>query len=167
MPLLFLLLVVTPLFELWLIFKVGSFIGFSATLLLIFLTAIVGAALLRRQGFSTLFRARQKMSEGQMPAQEMAEGLMLAFAGALMLTPGFATDTIGFLLLVPQVRRALIHRFKDKLSFSSAGMSGGYTQASSDSSYSQSEDSVIIEGEFRNESASGSYKAETDNEKLR
>jgi len=149
---LFLLIVITPILELWLLFKVGSFIGFSATILLILATAIAGATLLRLQGFSTLFRARQKMSEGKMPAHEMAEGLMLAFAGALMLTPGFATDTLGFLLLIPGVRKTLIKQFKDKINFAQMNMPSGEHSASNH------DDGVIIEGEFHNESHSSHEK---------
>lgn len=145
MPYLFLALVVTPIVELWIILKVGAAIGAGYTVLLILLTAIIGAMLLRYQGFSTLFKARQKMEEGKIPAKEMVEGLMLAFAGALMLTPGFVTDTIGFLLLMPPVRSLLIEHFQSNIVFAASG--GQYR-----SYQSNAEDEVIIEGEFYSES---------------
>lgn len=152
MQYLFLLLVVTPILELWLILKVGSAIGVGSTILLILLTAVLGAALLRKQGFSTLFRARQKMQDGQMPAREMAEGIMLAISGALMLTPGFVTDAIGFSLLVPQVRSLLIQRFQSSVIFAS-------NVQGKRSYYSADEDSeIIIEGEFTTENDSEDKK---------
>ena len=98
MPLLIIFIII-PLIELAVILKVNSFIGIGWTLGLILITAFVGVRLLRQQGISTLLRANQKMQQGQMPAQEMAEGFLLALAGALLLTPGFVTDAAGFILL--------------------------------------------------------------------
>ena len=137
---LFLLLVITPITELWLILQVGTRIGVSATLALIFLTAVAGAVLLRRQGFSTLFRARQKMESGQLPAHEMVEGILLAFAGALMLTPGFLTDFVGFALLIPIVRHLLVSRLQRNFQFNSHRPSTGFETASHTEN--------VIEGEF-------------------
>lgn len=149
----FLLLVIMPILELWLILQVGSFIGAGATIFLILFTAILGAAMLRRQGFSTLFRARQKMDEGQMPAKEMAEGLMLAISGALMLTPGFVTDAIGFSLLMPWIRSKLIESFQGNIIFAASGnQNQGYSSSTTESE-------IIIEGEFTEE-------AETSDKKL-
>lgn len=109
MPLL-LIFIIIPLIELAVILKVNSFIGIGWTLGLIIITAFVGVKLLRQQGMSTLLRANQKMQQGQMPAQEMAEGFLLALAGALLLTPGFVTDAAGFILLAPVTRKALVHK---------------------------------------------------------
>jgi UPF0716 protein FxsA len=109
MPLL-LIFIVIPLIELAVILKVNSFIGIGWTLGLIIITAFVGVRLLKQQGISTLLRANQKMQQGQMPAQELAEGFLLALAGALLLTPGFVTDAVGFTLLVPATRKALVHK---------------------------------------------------------
>lgn len=109
MPLLIIFIII-PLIELAVILKVNSFIGLGWTLGLIILTAVVGVKLLRQQGISTLLRANQKMQQGQMPAQELAEGFLLALAGALLLTPGFVTDAVGFTLLVPATRKALVHK---------------------------------------------------------
>ncbi|MGD8583702.1 MAG: FxsA family protein, partial [Gammaproteobacteria bacterium] len=98
------LFIVVPLVELYLIIKVGSMIGALWTVLLVLLTAVIGVSLLRIQGFSTLNRARQNMEMGVMPAMEMMEGLALAVGGALLITPGFITDTLGFLCLIPATR---------------------------------------------------------------
>jgi UPF0716 protein FxsA len=102
------LFVVIPLVELYLIIKVGSLIGALWTVILVLLTAVIGVQLLRFQGFSTLNRARRSMEMGQLPAMEMMEGMALAVGGALLITPGFLTDTLGFLCLVPATRRAMI-----------------------------------------------------------
>jgi UPF0716 protein FxsA len=107
MPIFFILFIVVPLLEIGLFVQVGSRIGAVPTIALVVLTAACGVLLLRWQGLMTLMRARGRMQQGQMPAQEMAEGIMLAFAGALLLTPGFFTDTVGFVLLLPGCRRAL------------------------------------------------------------
>ena len=109
MPLLIIFIII-PLIELAVILKVNSFIGIGWTLGLIVITAFVGVKLLRQQGLSTLLRANQKMQQGKIPAQEMAEGFLLALAGALLLTPGFVTDAAGFTLLIPATRKALVHK---------------------------------------------------------
>ncbi|WP_430461763.1 FxsA family protein [Thalassolituus sp. LLYu03] len=107
MPL-FLIFIVLPVVELAVLIKVGSHIGVLWTLLLIFLTATIGVTLLRAQGLATLMRASRKLEEGAVPAAELAEGFLLALAGALLITPGFVTDAIGFSLLVPGVRQSLV-----------------------------------------------------------
>jgi len=106
--LLFILFLTVPLIELYLLIKVGGMIGALPTVALVVLTAILGAGLLRWQGFATMQRVRQTLARGELPAIEMLEGVVLLFCGALLLTPGFFTDTIGFIGLVPSVRRHLI-----------------------------------------------------------
>nr|WP_279545420.1 FxsA family protein [Pseudoteredinibacter isoporae] len=100
--------IIMPVLELWLLIQVGGQIGALNTIALVFLTAILGTWLLRQQGLRTLLQAREKMASGQMPAKEMAEGLCLAVGGALLLTPGFITDAIGFACLIPGLRSAII-----------------------------------------------------------
>ncbi len=105
MPLLF---IVVPLVELYFIIVVGEMIGAFWTVILVILTAVIGVNLLRMQGMSTLTRAQRNMAQGQIPAMEMMEGLALAVAGILLITPGFITDIIGFLCLIPASRQAII-----------------------------------------------------------
>ncbi|MAZ68992.1 FxsA family protein [Porticoccus sp.] len=112
---LLLLFIVMPVVEMWLLITVGRQIGAWPTIGLVLLTAVVGVALLRAQGFATLFRARQKMDVGELPAMEMAEAIVLAVCGALLLTPGFATDVLGFAGLTPPVRYWLVSRFVKNL----------------------------------------------------
>lgn len=92
----------------WVLIKVGSVIGALSTIVLVLLTAVVGIALLRRQGFKTLLRARNKLDTGELPAQELAEAIFLAVGGALLLAPGFITDAIGFCCLIPGIRQLII-----------------------------------------------------------
>ncbi len=100
------LLVAVPLLELWLLIEIGSRIGALTTVALVVLTAVLGAALLRWQGFETLRRAQEALARGVPPAVELVEGALLVVAGAFLLTPGFLTDAVGFALLVPDVRHA-------------------------------------------------------------
>ncbi|MCP1336490.1 FxsA family protein [Futiania mangrovi] len=102
--------IAVPLIEIALFIQVGGLIGLWPTLAIIVLTAVIGVALLRQQGLSTLTRAQARMDRGEMPVREMLEGILLAIAGALLLTPGFFTDAIGFALLVPAVRQAIGNR---------------------------------------------------------
>jgi len=96
-----------PVAEIAVFIQVGDLVGLGPTLLGIFLTAILGAALVRRQGFEALRRSRASLDRNELPVAELFDGLCLLTAGALLLTPGFLTDAVGFLLLVPPVRAVL------------------------------------------------------------
>lgn len=109
-----LIFVIIPLIELYVIIAVGEEIGAFWTVVLVLLTAVVGVSLLRWQGMSTLMRAQMNMAKGQVPAMEMMEGMALAAAGIMLITPGFITDSLGFLLLMPPTRRAIIKFFMAK-----------------------------------------------------
>lgn len=108
LPAFVLLFLIVPLVEIYLLIEVGQVIGALPTVALCVLTAVLGGALLRYQGFQTMRRAQDNLSRGQLPAIEMFEGVALAIGGALLLTPGFATDVFGFLCLIPWTRRAMI-----------------------------------------------------------
>jgi UPF0716 protein FxsA len=106
--LLLLAFIAVPVFEIYLFVKIGGLIGAGATIGLVLLTALVGAWLLRLQGLATIARVRGQLEAGRLPAMELLEGVVLVFCGALLLTPGFFTDLIGFLGLLPPVRQGLI-----------------------------------------------------------
>ena len=108
LTILFLLFLTIPLVEIYLLIKVGGVIGAPMTIFLVVFTAVLGAWLLRIQGFSTLRRVQETVNRGGLPAVELLEGALLLVAGALLLTPGFFTDAVGFACLVPALRRALI-----------------------------------------------------------
>lgn len=99
--------IAVPLIEIGVFIQVGGLIGLWPTLAVVVLTAMIGTWLLRQQGLATLARARSHTDRGVLPARELFDGLCLLFAGALLLTPGFVTDGVGFLLFVPPLRDAL------------------------------------------------------------
>ncbi|MFT5226645.1 MAG: UPF0716 protein FxsA [Polaribacter sp.] len=114
-PVITVLFLLVPIVEIFLLIQVGGMIGAPWTILLVVLTAVIGVRLLKIQGVSTLTRAQNKMQSGQMPAQEMLEGMGLVVAGAFLLTPGFFTDTVGFLLLFPPTRVWLVSKISTSL----------------------------------------------------
>ncbi len=105
---LFLVLVGVPIIEIGLFIQLGGFIGLWPTLAIVVATALIGSFVLRRQGLSTLEELKRAAQTGQSPAGPMANGALILIAGILLLTPGFFTDGIGFLLLVPPFRALLI-----------------------------------------------------------
>jgi UPF0716 protein FxsA len=110
--LVFLLIFVgAPLVELYLLIEVGSVIGAVPTIALSLFTAALGGLLVRMQGFTVLFRAQSALGKREVPALEMLEGALLLLVGLALLLPGFITDAVGFLLLVPPLRRWLIVRW--------------------------------------------------------
>ena len=109
-PVFTVIFLIVPVIEIFLLIQVGQVIGALWTVVLVVLTAVIGVRLLKIQGLSTLMRAQDKMQTGVMPAQEMLEGIGLILAGAFLLTPGFFTDTVGFLLLFPPGRAWLVSK---------------------------------------------------------
>ncbi len=105
---LFLILVGVPIVEIGLFIELGGFLGLWPTLAIVVATALLGSALLRTQGLSTLEELKRTAETGQSPAGPMANGALILVAGLLLLTPGFFTDSIGFLLMVPPFRTLLI-----------------------------------------------------------
>lgn len=101
------LLLAIPLLEIAVFVFVGEHIGVLPTLALVLATAIAGSILLRVQGFSVLTKIRRTVEQGQVPGRELVHGVMILLAGILLLTPGFVTDTLGFLLFIPPVRDAV------------------------------------------------------------
>ncbi|MEO1879080.1 MAG: FxsA family protein [Methylococcales bacterium] len=103
----FLFFLTVPFVEIYLLLQLGGIVGVFPTVLLVVFTAILGAWLLRRQGFATWQRFQANLAKGEIPAYEMIEGPILLVGGALLLTPGFFTDAMGFVCLIPQARRKL------------------------------------------------------------
>jgi len=104
-----LLFIAIPILEIYLLFTVGSLIGVLPTILLIILTAVLGTYLLRAQGLATLQKAQMALQQGQLPADALFEGILLLLGGALLLTPGFFTDAVGFACLIPGLRKYLVY----------------------------------------------------------
>ncbi len=101
---LFVLFAIIPIIESALLIEVSDHLGGWNTVALVLITAFIGAQLVRQQGFATLQKAQQRMAKGEMPGQQMIEGALLMVAGVLLVTPGFVTDGVGFVLLLPLTR---------------------------------------------------------------
>lgn len=105
----------TPIAEMYLLIEVAGYINTWPTIGLVMLTAVIGVALLKRQGVATLTRGMSRLNAGEVPAREMAEGILLAVAGALLITPGFVTDTVGFVLLFPPSRMLIAQQMLQRV----------------------------------------------------
>ena len=167
MPIFLLLFIVMPIVEMAILIKVGGVIGALNTVGLVVLTAVVGAAMLKRQGLATLMRANQRMNTGEIPAREMAEGLLLAIGGVLLMTPGFVTDAIGFACLLPGTRHVMAAHLLKRMVVQGQAQTfhfhtgGGFQQR--DPFRRPGESGDIIEGEFeeeRNKDGSGPDRLE-------
>jgi len=149
-----------PIIEIFVLIQVGSAIGPLATIGIVIFTAILGTWMLRSQGLSTLNKARNRLSGGEIPAFQLMEGLALAVGGALLLTPGFVTDAIGFACLLPPTRHLLVSAVSKRVSIAgmAAGAAGAGSQAKPGSPFGKSSDSArrrpgtgqgdVIEGEY-------------------
>ncbi|UXI01107.1 FxsA family protein [Photobacterium sp. TY1-4] len=126
-PVLLFLFIVVPIIEIALFVQVGGFLGLWPTIALVLITAIVGASLVRSQGIATLMSVQQRLQQGELPAQQIVEGVMLAVSGVLLLTPGFMTDALGMLVLLPGPRAMLAKQLMSKVKVRSmgAGFGGG------------------------------------------
>lgn len=139
----FLIFFIIPLMEVFAFIQVGEEIGVLRTLLLCVLTACIGGFLVRQQGLSILIRGRRSLLEGRMPVDALYDGFCVVAAGAMLITPGFVTDTLGFLLLIPSVRKVLriylTHYLKIHTTTSTIN---------EDFRRPQSHDTDILEGEY-------------------
>ncbi len=127
MPL-FLLFLAVPLIEIGLFIQVGGLIGLWPTLGIVILTAVAGTWMIRQQGVREMSLLRQSFEELRDPSEPLANGAMILFAGALLLTPGFFTDTVGLLLLIPGVRKAIYGYLRQKVTVAQFQMGPGPSQ---------------------------------------
>ncbi|PMI35075.1 membrane protein FxsA [Enterovibrio norvegicus] len=114
-PILLLMFITVPIIEIALFIQVGGVLGLWPTVALILLTAFVGASLVRSQGIQTLLSVQQRLQQGELPAQQIVEGVMLAVAGVLLLTPGFMTDAMGMAVLLPWPRAWLAQQIMSRV----------------------------------------------------
>lgn len=143
--LIFLTFLAVPIVEIAVFIKVGGEIGLWNTIGVVILTAVLGTWMLRRQGISILFRIQENLDANRMPVQELFDGVCLVVAGALLLTPGFVTDALGFLLFVPQVRGALAAAIAARVL---AKAEVCYTHTHHDGRPTGSGDGPVIDGDF-------------------
>jgi len=156
---LFIIFVILPIAEIGLLIEVGDRIGTLNTVGFVVLTALIGSLMLRHQGLSTLFRARARIEGGELPLEEMLEGICLAVGGALLVTPGFITDIIGFTCLVPGTRGWLVNIIKRKVTLHAVSsvqesrvddIHASFDQgASGQESARKTKQGAVIEGEFQ------------------
>ena len=144
------LLLIIPALEIGVFIAVGGQIGVLATLGMILLTAIIGSILLRWQGFQVLTKFQAESASGKVPGKELLHGAMILVAGVLLLTPGFVTDTLGFLLFVPGVRNVIWTFISSKIKFSTfggstAGMGFGNNPFNDDHAQKNSDDIVDLD----------------------
>jgi len=115
--------------ETWLLIEVGGVIGGLATIAICVATGFIGGSLARRQGMNALQRATQQMQQGALPTREMVDGVLILIAGVVLLTPGYLSDALGFLLLTPPVRAlirpGLLKWAKNKVKVAQGGQMGG------------------------------------------
>ena len=104
---LLLLFILVPLVELYLLIEIGRLIGTLSTIAIIVFTGILGAFLARRQGIGVLHRIRNEIANGRLPATQLADGVLILLAGAVLITPGVLTDALGFLCLIPTSRKII------------------------------------------------------------
>ena len=104
---LFLAFTIIPIIEIYLLIEIGSMFGALTAVTLVILTGFLGAFLARMQGIQTLYRIQESLREGRMPSGELLDALLIVIAGLVLLTPGFLTDSAGFLLLIPATRNSI------------------------------------------------------------
>ncbi len=137
--------IAVPLIEITLFIQIGGAIGLGWTLAIVIFTAVLGTWLVRTQGAMALGQLRSSFSDMRDPTEPLVHGAMILFSGALLLTPGFFTDAIGFALLVPQIRRAAYNAIRARVNVQNFGTPGAGPQR--DARANPRADDVI-DGEF-------------------
>ena len=135
---LLLFFIAIPLIEIALFIQVGGWLGLWPTLAIVVLTAIAGTMLVKSQGAQAMQQLRSSFDDLRDPTEPLAHGAMILFSGALLLTPGFFTDALGFALLVPGVRNYVLREMKKRVNVQTVRTDRGW----------QSQDETIIEGTF-------------------
>lgn len=162
MPYLLLLFIAIPIVEMWLLISIGRHIGALLTISLVVATAVIGVHWLRQQGFSTLLKLNERLSAGEMPAREITEGVIITIGGALLLTPGFATDALGFACLFAPSRALLVKSLFSRIqngimasAMSASSMStGSMSTASMSGQANANHSNNTMEGSFTSQGSS-------------
>jgi len=137
MPLIFFLLIGFPIVEIYLLIKIGGMIGAFNTISLIIFTAIMGIFYAKREGLNTLRSAISQLVRNELPLEEIFSGAVLAFAALLLIIPGFLSDALGFILIIPFTRKLIIKNFltkkiKKKFNKKDASIEGEYEEIKDD-----------------------------------
>ena len=139
---LFFAFIAVPLIEIGLFIQIGGAIGLWETLAIVVLTAVLGTWLLRTQGLMALSNLQRSFGELRDPTEPLAHGAMILFSGALLLTPGFFTDTVGFLLLIPAVRSGVFKYLRSRVNVQS------FSTSQTNNPYQREPEGDVINGEF-------------------
>lgn len=140
--------IAVPLIEIALFIQVGGWIGLWPTLLIVLVTAFLGSYLVRSQGLREIANLRGSFQDLRDPTEPLANGAMILFAGALLLTPGFFTDAVGFSLLLPPVRAVVFQQIRSRMKVASFTMGPGQPNQQAHPSQSSSPQDSVIDGEF-------------------
>lgn len=153
---LFLAFLAVPLIEIALFIQIGGLIGLWPTLLIVVLTALAGTFLVRSQGAQAMAQLRGAFNDLQDPTEPLAHGAMILFSGALLLTPGFFTDAVGFALLVPGVRAFVLREARKRVTVQSGFTAGGPGQPGRGPGHGpMRRDADVIEGSFTDHDSDG------------
>ena len=147
---LFLIFTSVSLLEIFVLVKVGGFVGPWPTIGLVVITALIGSALVRSQGVQLVQQLQKRIAQGEMPGQQLIEGVMLLMTGVLLVTPGFVTDFCGLLLLQPKIREKIAKLVLSNVKINpNVSMSGHYSQSQTGSTFTgDKKNDDAIEGEF-------------------
>ncbi|MGB3246883.1 MAG: FxsA family protein [Sulfitobacter sp.] len=137
--------IAVPLIEITLFIQIGGLIGLGWTLAIVIFTAVLGTWLVRSQGAAALGQLRSSFSDMRDPTEPLVHGAMILFSGALLLTPGFFTDAVGFALLVPAIRKAVYRAVRARVNIQSFGTPG---QGQTDTGDPRRQQDDVIEGEY-------------------
>ena len=131
---LFVLFLIVPIVEISILIQLSEVIGGWPTILLVVLTAYLGAKMVKQQGLATLAQIQQKSAQGQIPGEELFSGVCILISGVLLLTPGILTDVLGFTLLTPAIRKLMVTELKKRIHLFAAnsGGQGGFSFNSQD-----------------------------------
>lgn len=152
---LFVLFIAVPLIEIALFIQIGGILGLWTTLLVVILTALLGTWLVRSQGLRALSNLQRSFRDLRDPTEPLAHGAMILFSGALLLTPGFFTDAVGFLLLMPPVRDAVYAYAKGRVAARVSVSAQGFTDRTPDQS-------DVIDGDFEEVQPEDTRRNSTD-----
>lgn len=147
---LFLVFSSVSLLEIFVLVKVGGFLGAWPTVALVIITALIGSSLVRSQGLQLVKQLQERMAHGEMPGLQLIEGVMLLITGVLLVTPGFVTDFAGLLLLQPKIRGSIAKVLLEKVKLKTFNArSGASSQSATGAPFMNSKsDDNVIEGEF-------------------
>lgn len=147
--LIFLAFITIPVIEIAVFIQVGERIGVWPTIGIVIATAMLGTAMLRQQGISILFRIQENLAANRIPVHELFDGVCLVIAGALLLTPGFVTDSIGLLLFIPPLRRWIAGEIGKRFIAKANVQFSSDFQEGAGSVYPGDADGPIIDGDFQ------------------